>query len=74
MVIVIIRIICEDNEDGDDYIDRSPRRLAAKLIRETPTMTKSSQHHALPKYATHPMANSLRHVSRKNTTVRIRSR
>ena len=44
MIIVMMRIICEDNEDGDGYIDRSPRRLAAKLIRETPTMTKSSQH------------------------------
>ncbi len=52
----------------------APKRLAAKLTRETPTMMKSSQHHALPKYATNPMAKSLSVVSRKKTTVKIRSR
>ena len=52
----------------------APKRLAPKLMRETATMTKSSQHQALPKYITQPMAKSLRSVSRKKTTVRIRSR
>ena len=52
----------------------APRREAAKLMRDTPTMTKSSQHQALPKYATTPIARSFRQVSRKKTTVRILSR
>ena len=52
----------------------APNRLAPKLMSETDTMTKSSQHHALPKYMTQPMANSLSVVSRKKTTVKIRSR
>ena len=41
---------------------------------ETATITKSSQHQAFPKYMTQPMANNLRSVSRKKTTVRMRSR
>jgi hypothetical protein len=44
------------------------------LTRDTPTMTKSSQHHALPKYATNPIAKSFKDVSRKKTTVKILSR
>ena len=52
----------------------APSKLAAKFTRDTPTMTKSSQHQALPKYATNPMAKSLSDVSRKKTTVKILSR
>ena len=52
----------------------APNKLAPKLIKDTATMTKSSQHQALPKYITQPMAKSLRSVSKKKTTVRMRSR
>ena len=52
----------------------APSNEAPKLMSETATMTKSNQHQALPKYITQPIANSLRSVSRKKTTVRMRSR
>ena len=52
----------------------APSRLAPKFTKDTATITKSSQHQALPKYMTAPMARSFKHVSKKNTTVSIRSR
>ena len=52
----------------------APNNEAPKFIRDTATITKSSQHQALPKYITVPIANNFNEVSKKNTTVKIRSR
>ena len=51
----------------------APIKVAVRLIRETITIRKSSQHQALVKYLAKPRATNLIHISMKKITVNIRS-